>query len=263
MSDKTAIGWTNATWNPTTGCTKVSPECAHCYIDRTPPFRTKGRKFVNGHIPLQLHSERLEQPLHWPEPRMVFVDSLSDLFHSDVPDDFVLKVVDVMERAHWHTFQVLTKRPDRMLDVLGGKSGAGLSAPPLPNVWWGVSAGNRRMWQKRVPLLLQLPAAVRFVSIEPCLENMVDELFTICLCSGWNLPPYDDKIDWLIVGGESGPKRRPFELAWLRRIVEAARTYDTPIFVKQDTAYRAGERGRIPDDLWIHEFPTPRLAVSA
>src|SRR3954464_9906736 len=110
MSDKSAIEWTDATWNPTTGCTKVSPGCAHCYIERTPPLRIAGRKFVKGHIPLQLHPDRLEKPLQWKEPRRIFVNSESDLFHDDVPDQFIVDVFGIMALAHWHTFQVLTKR---------------------------------------------------------------------------------------------------------------------------------------------------------
>jgi len=119
MADESAIEWTDATWNPVTGCTKISPGCANCYIDRTPPLRMAGRKFVRGDIPVILHPERLDAPLRWRKPRRVFVNSLSDLFHEDVPDDFILAVFSIMGAAKQHTFQVLTKRPARMADLLG------------------------------------------------------------------------------------------------------------------------------------------------
>src|SRR5947209_1267587 len=112
MSESSNIEWTDATWNVVTGCTKISPGCAHCYIDRTPPFRMAGRKFEKGHIPLILHEDRLEKPLHWKKPRRIFVNSLSDLFHKDVPNDFISRVFAVMALANWHTYQVLTKRPE-------------------------------------------------------------------------------------------------------------------------------------------------------
>jgi protein gp37 len=120
VSDNSAIQWTDATWNPTTGCTKVSPGCAHCYIERTPAFRINGRKFVNGATDLRLHADRLEQPLHWRKPRRVFVNSLSDLFHDDVPDAFIDQVFAVMALCPQHTFQVLTKRPERMRSRTSG-----------------------------------------------------------------------------------------------------------------------------------------------
>src|SRR5262245_12084112 len=118
VSDRSSIEWTDATWNVATGCTKVSPGCAHCYIEHTPPFRINGRRFVRGHIPLQLHPDRLEQPAHWQRPRRIFVNSLSDLFHDDVPDSFLHQVYDAMEHARQHQFHVLTKRPQRMRSYL-------------------------------------------------------------------------------------------------------------------------------------------------
>jgi len=288
MADHSAIEWTDATWNPTTGCTKISPECAHCYIERTPPFRTKGRKFVKGHIPLELHRERLATPHGWKNPRMVFVDSLSDLFHEDIPFEFIADVFTTMAQTTQHTYQVLTKRPERLLAFYrwnyqlgrpGGMRPADAKRDWLgswPNVWFGVSAGNKRMWRQRVPTLLQVPAAVHWVSIEPILEDLVDELFTICLVSGWDAPPYDDKIDWVVVGGESGPGARPCHLAHVRRIVEACRRYQTPVFVKQLGAKpfglctpecgigphgmtfrnrKGGDPSEWPEDLRVREFP--------
>jgi protein gp37 len=201
MGDKTGIQWTDATWNLATGCTKVSPECANCYIDRTPPFRMAGRTFDNkGHIPLILHPDRLDVPLRWTGPRMVFVDSLTDLFHVDNPDHAIDETFAVMALARQHIFQVLTKRQDRMRDyTLAMMTPAGrarlqaaaarvvarfpylatrlhewdaLLVWPLPNVWGGVSAGNQRMWDLRVQALLAAQWAVRWVSSEPLLEKI-------------------------------------------------------------------------------------------
>jgi protein gp37 len=152
MSDHTAIEWTDATWNPVTGCTKVSPGCAHCYIERTPAFRIAGRRFVNGAIPVKLHEDRLDQPLHWRKPRLVFVNSLSDLFHEGISADFIARVFSTMRRAHWHRFQILTKRSER-LRVLAA------SLPWPANVWQGVSVENAR-YIRRIADLRQVPAAV-------------------------------------------------------------------------------------------------------
>jgi protein gp37 len=226
MAENSKIEWTDTTWNPTTGCTKISPGCAHCYIDRTPPFRMAGRRFEKGHIPLNLHENRLEQPLSWRKPRRVFVNSLSDLFHDDVPDDFLDRVFAVMGVAHWHTFQVLTKRrrtDGRLLrrDVAGAGEGFrrfyGIDIPAPPTVsriagigsmrpattiptgaFSAIAAGtaedslDRRpagrgrptptsgsacrsrtsSADERIPLLLQVPAAVRFLSCEPLLGGL-------------------------------------------------------------------------------------------
>jgi protein gp37 len=157
----TAIEWTDETWNPTTGCTKVSPGCAHCYIERTPAFRIAGRRFVKGVIPVVTHDVRLEQPLHWRTPRRVFVNSMSDLYHPDVPEAFVVRVFETMRRAYWHQFQVLTKRSERLREL----------APRLPlqrMVWQGVSVENAAHL-RRIADVQAVPAAVRFLSIEPLL----------------------------------------------------------------------------------------------
>lgn len=194
MSDKTGIEWTDATWNPVTGCTKVSPGCAYCYIDRTPAFRIKGRKFVAGSTGVILHPERLDQPLRWKRPRMIFVNSLSDVFHEDVPRAYLDKMFAVMALSPQHTFQVLTKRPERMLDYfLTGKPWQRVSYRafdfhrysttaaelhrgigwPLPNVWLGVTIENARHTY-RADMLRQAPAAVRFVSAEPLIGSLYE-----------------------------------------------------------------------------------------
>jgi protein gp37 len=214
MSDRTAIEWTDATWNPVTGCTKVSPGCANCYIEKTPPMRLAGRRFVNGEIPVQLHPGRLEMPLKWKQPRRVFVCSMSDLFHEDVPTEFIAQVWLAMHQAPQHTFQVLTKRPGRMQrwvklwlsDQDGLTSPAG-TVKPLANVWLGVSVENQRMADERIPLLLETPAAVRFLSCEPLLGPLDLRLRDTlrCYCGEIKMNCDCPSPDWVIVGGESGP----------------------------------------------------------
>jgi protein gp37 len=316
MSAISPIEWTDATWNPTTGCTKVSPGCAHCYIERTPGFRINGRKFVNGATDLQLHENRLEQPLHWRKPRRVFVNSLSDLFHADIPDAFIDRVFAVMAASPQHSFQVLTKRPRRMqaymcrlaksirpLEEAARTVGrtfryddVGLLLWPIPNVWVGVSVENQRFADERIPLLLQTPAAVRFISAEPLLER---------LQLAWEgYGPYEygylrDGIDWVIVGGESGPGARPFDIAWARAIVAQCQATGVACFVKQLGAHvtwngiqggygdgpsniwpigngqlvdtrtgrfrkylndqKGGDPAEWPEDLRVREFPTSRI----
>src|SRR5438128_2220616 len=211
MSTTTAIEWTDATGNPVTGCTKVSPGCAHCYIERTPPFRIAGRRFVHGAIPLQLHEDRLEQPLHWRTPRRIFVNSLSDLFHEQLSAAFIALVFDIMRRAHWHQFQILTKRSARLRTL----------ARQLPwpaNVWQGVSVENAAH-VARIDDLREVPAAVRFLSVEPLLGPM----------SSLRLAG----IHWVIVGGESGPSRRPIDPAWVREIRDQCIAAHVPFFFKQ------------------------------
>lgn len=208
MSDKSAIEWTDATWNPTTGCTKVSPACAHCYIERTPPFRIKGRKFVQGHIPLQLHDDKLGKPQTWKTPRRIFVNSLSDLFHADVPDTFIAEVWKTMATIRRHTYQVLTKRAERMAALLPRLVD---TFGVLPNVWLGVSVENQHFADERIPLLLDTPAAIHFISAEPLLGP-------IDLSSPVLQADSDDYLHWVIAGGESGPKARLSHPDWFRSL---------------------------------------------
>lgn len=286
----TGIQWTDETWNPVTGCRKISPGCKNCYaegvadrfwatqypsvqaFDTTPeglPFTTtRPRRFTD----VQVHPDRLDQPLHWRKPRRVFVNSMSDLFHDDVPDDFIESVFGVMARAPHHTFQILTKRPQRMRKWFEHPLREGWShwAPymdavpgvrrmtrdewpgwPLPNVWLGVSVEDQERAAERVPLLLETPAAVRFLSCEPLLGRV--ELHALHCGSRFDSTGaswYDalrggayfgdgdpgapgPAIDWLIVGGESGAQARPMDLAWARSLVEQGRTAGVPVFVKQ------------------------------
>lgn len=276
----TTIQWTNETWNPTTGCTRVSEGCRHCYIERTPPFRMAGRKFVNGTTGVQLHPGRLDAPLHWKKPRRVFVNSLSDLFHEDIPREFIKSVVGVTVDCPQHTFQILTKRPQRMLEF-------SRECPWPSNVWLGVSVEDQATADERIPILLQTPAAVRFISAEPLLETI--NLNQACWGLGRNRPPIDiaarqyqgnalSALDWAILGGESGPGARPCNLAWIRALKDQCQAAQVPVFVKQlgsvplnlqlDGLTRlAGTHGlrtfnkkgddmsEWPEDLRVREFP--------
>ena len=206
MADKSAIEWTEATWNPVTGCSKVSPGCAHCYAE------TLSRRFGHSQLPwtpanaaenVVLHPERLTVPLRWRRPRMIFVNSMSDLFHDEVPLEFVSEILDVMAVCPRHTFQTLTKRPERMRDYL---LRIGNVEQRLPNAWFGVSIENQRH-AYRADILRDTPAAVRFISAEPLLGRI--DLDLTC-------------IDWLIVGGESGAHHRPCDPAWVRSLRDQA-----------------------------------------
>lgn len=240
MSDKSAIEWTDATWNPVTGCTKVSPACANCYIERTIPFRTRNRVFVKGHIPLEFHENRMDAPLRKRKPTMYFVNSLSDLFHPDVPDEFLHRVFHTMQGAHWHTFQVLTKRAERQRDYLAWRYGG--HRIPSRHIWHGVSAENQRMLWERGEFLRQTRAAVRFISAEPLLGPL-------------QLDFYLPLLDWVIVGGESGPNVRPTDPAWVRSIRDQCVAARVPFFFKQWGGRTSKSGGRILDGRTWDEMP--------
>lgn len=299
MTD-TSIEWTDKTWNPATGCSKVSPGCAHCYAEgvadrfwgkQYPPVKMlavgphprtgeiaevpyeRARKFTD----VMTHADRLDQPLRWKKPARIFVNSMSDLFHEAVPDDFIDKVFAIMALARRHTFQVLTKRPERMRAYVSSRNGWGCgvwfaaeklkpSPPPrhwyhaartfgwpLSNVWLGVSVENQHFADERIPLLLQTPAAVRFISAEPLLgpvdlkRHLPKPLFYCARCGkekarSWCEPcgtedntPTNEIIglDWVIVGGESGPKARRCSAQWVRSVVRQCQRASVPVFVKQ------------------------------
>lgn len=213
MSDRSAIEWTDATWNPVTGCDKVSPGCAHCYAERIAE-RFRGTPTFPGGFDLSLHHNRLELPLRWKRPRRIFVNSMSDLFHEQVPLPFIQEVFETMRKAYWHQFQVLTKRGGRLREL----------APQLEwpaNVWMGVSVENQR-WTSRIDDLREVPAAVRFLSLEPLLGPLRLNL---------------DGVHWVIVGGESGPRARPMREDWVLSIQEQCRVADVPFFFKQWGAF--------------------------
>jgi protein gp37 len=350
----TGIQWTHIpgykgeTWNPTVGCTRVSPGCDHCYafalhdqrhlanadaaraVASQPSagsYKPAGARRAGHKLPLppqydvpfskvQLLPDRLEQPLHWREPRAVFVDSMADLFHEDVPDGFIAQVWATMLHAapqYWlaedpvgtmsggHIFMVLTKRAERMRDLLTSPRFVDLvnehvavnydpEMLPLPHIWLGVSAERQQEADERIPLLLDTPAAVRFVSYEPALGPIdftrIDaeptglEMYRVNALTGRNRDmgrPCRDvhRLDWLIVGGESGPHARPFDLEWARSAVEQGRAAGVPVFVKQTGALpwlrrtpgtESGARLRMrdrhggdwsewPEELRVREFP--------
>lgn len=274
MSDKTGIEWCDSTWNPVTGCTKVSEGCRHCYAATfAERWRgTPGHYFENG-FDLTLRPDKLDQPLKWTRPRKIFVNSMSDLFHKDIPDEFIADVFAVMSMANQHTFQVLTKRPDRMqlllnsmifwIRVNAARFARGVSvlkgAGPvlLPNVWLGVSVENQKAADERIPLLLQTPAAVRFLSCEPLLGPL-DLEFTQQIEHPDNEGYGVDAIkglDWVICGAESGHGARPMNEDWVRSIRDQCEFAGTAFFYKQNVI--KGKKIPLPEldgQIW-NEFP--------
>jgi protein gp37 len=239
MSDRSRIEWTDATWNPVRGCTKVSPGCKHCYAETfAERFRgVPGHPFEQG-FDLRLVADKLEQPLRWRAPRRIFVNSMSDLFHERVPDNYIAEVGRVMARASWHVFQVLTKRHTRLQTLLSNEL---RWMGELPNVWYGVSVENRNHGLRRIDALRQTPAVVRFLSIEPLLED---------------LGPLDlAGIHWVIVGGESGRHARPISAAWVRNIQRQCAWHHVPFFFKQWGGVRKSETGRSLNGRTYDEFP--------
>jgi protein gp37 len=246
MATKTKIEWTDATWNPVRGCTKISPGCTHCYAETfAERFRgVKGHPYERG-FDLRLVPEKLFEPFSWSTPSMVFVNSMSDLFHTDVPDEYIIRVATVMMEANWHTYQILTKRSERLRDMLNGPLAF---ASRTTHIWWGVSVEDIKYGVPRIGHLRNASAKVRFLSVEPLLED----LGTINL-SG---------IDWVIVGGESGAGARPLEQAWVEEILRQCRKDDIPFFFKQWGGVQKKKNGR---KLWgktYDEFPdVPKIPV--
>lgn len=234
MSDKSAIEWTDATWNPVTGCTQVSPGCDHCYA-KTIAERFRG---VPGHpyeqgFDLKLWPDRLELPLQWRRPRRIFVNSMSDLFHVDVPEAYIRCVFEVMNRANWHIYQVLTKRSGRMARL-------GPSLPWAPHIWAGVSIeSNRYAW--RADQLRRVPADVRFISAEPLLGSLDQVDFA--------------SIDWIISGGESGVDHRPCDPDWVRAIRDRCLAQHIAFFHKQWGGRTSKAGGNVLDGRVWAEYP--------
>lgn len=255
----TKIEWTDETWNPVTGCTKVSQGCKNCYAERLAPKVFAGQMVPFKERPqysrprvftdVVCHPERLDAPLHWRAPRRIFVNSMSDLFHEDVPPLFIGSVLGIAAACERHTFQVLTKRPQRMLEVLASSeflaafeesadmyTDSTHIAWPVDNVWLGVSVEDQATADERIPLLLQTPAAVRFISAEPLLESIHigmyltrDHLFAL-------LPGFKDPLPglhWVIAGGESGPNARPSHPDWFRSLRNHCAAAGVPFFFKQ------------------------------
>jgi protein gp37 len=242
VADGSAIEWTEATWNPVTGCDQVSPGCAHCYA-KTFAERWRG---VPGHpyeqgFDLRLWPERLDQPLKWKRPRTIFVNSMSDLFHERIPAAFVSKVFEVMVKADHHVFQILTKRPDRLLELAD-------DLPWPPNIWMGVSIENRK-FVGRANLLKQVPASVRFVSAEPLLGPL----------EGLDL----QGIDWLIAGGESGPGHRPVRREWIIDLRDRCDQEGVAFFFKQWGGRTSKTGGRELDGIRYDGMPERRTVALA
>lgn len=223
MAVRSTIEWTGSTWNPVTGCTKISPGCKHCYAERMAKrLQAMGQKnYVNG-FNLTLHPHVLELPLAWKKPQTIFVNSMSDLFLHEVPTDFIKQVFDVMQRAHWHTFQVLTKRAERLAEL-------SRELPWSGNIWMGISVENSD-YAFRADLLRTTSAYVKFLSIEPLLGPL----------SGLSL----EGIDWVIVGGESGPGARSMKEEWVIEIKDHCLQADVPFFFKQWGGFRKKKAGK-------------------
>lgn len=235
MAQSSSIEWTESTWNPVTGCTKVSPGCKNCYAERMAErLQLMGqRNYVNG-FALTLQPHALEMPLRWKKPQRIFVNSMSDLFHADVPLGYIEQVFDVMRRAHWHEFQVLTKRADRLATL-----SPGLHWPP--NVWMGVSVENAE-YTPRIDQLRDAGAAVKFLSVEPLLGPL----------GAINL----DGIDWVIVGGESGPRARGMKREWVIDVRRQCRAAGVAFFFKQWGGVNKKRTGRVLDGRTYDEMPT-------
>lgn len=243
MASKTKIEWTDQTWNVVTGCDKVSPGCVNCYAERLAIWLQRFNPRYRNGFEVTLHPDKLEEPLHWKKPRLVFVNSMSDLFHEAIPEEFIHQAFDVMGDANEHIFQVLTKRSRRLADL----------APDLKwqeNIWMGVSVENKD-YRWRVEDLRRVPASVRFLSLEPLLGPV------------HNLPV--ENIHWCICGGESGPRARPIKIKWVREIRDQCREAGIPFFLKQLGSNwsrfhhahhsKGGDLKEWPTDLRVREYP--------
>jgi len=234
MADQSHIEWTQATWNPVTGCTKISQGCKNCYAERLANrLRRMGAARYQTGFDLKLHPDILDLPKRWKKPKLIFVNSMSDLFHKDVPEEFISKVFRTMEACPQHTFQILTKRSDRLATL----------AKRLPwpaNVWMGVSVEDARVTY-RINHLRQVPAAVRFLSVEP----LIGSLGTVNLKG----------VQWVIVGGESGPRARKMEEAWVEEVFRQCRSASVPFFFKQWGGVRKDLTGRLLHDRTYDEMP--------
>jgi protein gp37 len=235
MATKSSIEWTESTWNPLTGCDKISPGCKFCYAERMARrLRAMGQQNYAKGFELTIQEHALELPFRWKKPQTIFVNSMSDLFHKDVSAEYIIRVFDVMNRANWHRYQVLTKRSDRLLEL----------SPKLlwaPHIWIGVSVENDK-YLFRVDDLRSTPAHVKFLSIEPLLGPV----------------PHLDLtgVDWVIVGGESGPGARPLEASWVRDIRDRCIKANVPFFFKQWGGVQKSKSGRELDGRVWDEMPS-------
>jgi protein gp37 len=239
MSENSSIEWTDSTWNPVRGCTKITPGCDHCYAETfAERFRgVPGHPYEQG-FDLRLVPEKLAEPVRWKTPKMIFVNSMSDLFHKDVPDDYVEAVCRVMERANWHTYQVLTKRSSRLRNMLQGRLAF---AAGLRHIWWGVSVEDRAHGLPRIEHLREAPAAVRMLSVEPLLEDLGEV----------NLAG----MHWMILGGESGHGARPMHKEWVISLRDQCARAGVPFFFKQWGGVRKSKAGRELDGRTYDKVP--------
>jgi protein gp37 len=244
MAEVSKIEWTDATWNPVRGCTKISPGCTHCYAETfAERFRgVEGHPYAEG-FDLRLVPDKLLDPLLWNRQRLVFVNSMSDLFHDGVPGSYINAVAEVMHAANWHIFQVLTKRAIRLHKLLLGEL---RWAAGMRHVWWGVSVEDRRFGLPRIAELQNAPAAVRFLSVEPLLEDLGEIDLT--------------GIHWVIVGGESGHGARPIRREWVLNIYDQCRSAGVPFFFKQWGGVQKKLGGRTLNGRTFDEYPTPERA---
>jgi protein gp37 len=246
MSDNSAIEWTEATWNPVRGCTKITPGCKHCYAETfAERFRgVPGHPYEQG-FDLRLVPDKLDEPRRWKRSRTIFVNSMSDLFHEDVPTEYIRKVCETMRDADWHTYQVLTKRADRMASLLSGELS---EFADLPHIWWGVTVENKKHGLPRIDQLRTVPARVRFLSIEPLLEDIGTVNF--------------NGISWVIVGGESGHGARPLLPAWVRSLRDQCVDAGVAFFFKQWGGVQKKKHGRDLDGRTWDELPSSAAAVA-
>jgi len=239
MAEHSSIEWTDATWNPVRGCTKVSPGCKHCYAEVfAERFRgVPGHPYEQG-FDLRLVPEKLGEPLKWQTPKMIFVNSMSDLFQEGIAEEYIEAVAKVMVKANWHTYQVLTKRSARMASLLRGRLSFAATAP---HIWWGVSVEDRKYGLPRLADLQEVPATVRFLSVEPLLEGL----------GKLNL----NGIHWVIVGGESGHGARPLKKEWVTEVRDQCEGANVPFFFKQWGGVRKKRAGRELDGQTYDGFP--------
>lgn len=240
MAQKSSIEWTGSTWNPVTGCTKISPGCKNCYAERmTKRLTAMGQPNYRNGFKLTTHDHVINLPKTWKKPQTIFVNSMSDLFHEDVPYDFILKVFESMQEAHWHVFQVLTKRSKRLTEL-------SIDLPWPKNIWMGVSVENND-FKFRIDHLGTIPSYIKFLSCEPLIGPITKM--------------YLDGIDWVIVGGESGPKSRPMEVEWVTDIRDQCLISETPFFFKQWGGVNKKKNGRLLENRTWDESPLISSAI--
>lgn len=234
MTSKSKIEWTEVTWNPVTGCSKVSEGCLNCYAERmSKRLKAMKNKRYENEFKVTIHRDLFEEPLKWKKSRIIFVNSMSDLFHSDVPDDDILKIFEVMNKAKHHIFQVLTKREDRLLEL-------SKKIKWTDNIWMGVTVESDKYF-KRIEVLRKIDSKIKFLSCEPLLGSL----------KGIDL----NGIDWVIVGGESGPGAREMKEEWAINLLESSRKYKTKFFFKQWGGINKKKKGRLLQDKEYNEMP--------